>query len=83
MGVLLRDDGILQVICPTCQNVFAESACQRPPGYFAWGCFRYFLCESRFGLAADLPSRSSRAAFAQVGFQVSFGVTAFTRFGKW
>ncbi len=41
-----RDDGIVPLICPTCQNVFAGIAqsypCQRPPCYFAWGCFRYF-----------------------------------------
>src|SRR6266436_8165450 len=41
----LRDDGIVPLICPTCQNVFAgcsKHPCQRPPCYFAWGCFRYF-----------------------------------------
>jgi hypothetical protein len=46
MGVYkLRDDGIVPLICPTCQNVFADRSkhpCQRPPCYFAWGCFRYF-----------------------------------------
>jgi hypothetical protein len=26
MGVLLRDDGIVPLICPTCQNVFAGFA---------------------------------------------------------
>src|SRR5467141_3737495 len=42
----LRDDGIVPLICPTCQNVFegirSKHPCQRPPCYFAWGCFRYF-----------------------------------------
>src|SRR5882672_2500094 len=46
--------------------------CQRPPSYFAWGCFRYFGwereprrpcgCLSRDDLKGGLPSRSSRAA---------------------
>ena len=56
----LRDDGILPVICPTCQMSSRDRACQRPPGYFAWGRFRYFGCESRFGLAAGLPSSRPR-----------------------
>src|SRR6267142_3377643 len=42
----LRDDGIVPLFCPTCQNVFegirSKHPCQRPPCYFAWGCFRYF-----------------------------------------
>ena len=39
-----RDDAIVPVICPTCQNVFAGNASMPapPPCYFAWGCFRYF-----------------------------------------
>src|SRR5882724_12032615 len=46
--------------------------CQRPPCYFAWGCFRYFSwereprrpcgCLSRDHLKGGLPGRSSRAA---------------------
>src|SRR6266478_7641952 len=46
--------------------------CQRPPCYFAWGCFRYFSwereprrpcgCLSRDDLKGGLPGRSSRAA---------------------
>jgi hypothetical protein len=41
----LWDDGIMPLICPTCQNVFAGSLKASMPaatGYFAWGCFRYF-----------------------------------------
>jgi hypothetical protein len=39
----------MQLICPTCQNVFAESLKASMPvttGYFAWGCFRYFGLEA-------------------------------------
>src|SRR3954447_12786306 len=39
------DDGILPLICPTCQKRGGgrlEYADRRPRGYFAWGCFRYF-----------------------------------------
>jgi len=44
----LRDDRILQVICPTCQVEFVESeVVAATAGYFAWGCFRYFGCECR------------------------------------
>jgi hypothetical protein len=40
----LREDGVVPVICPTCQNVFAlKASMPAPPSYFAWGCFRYFL----------------------------------------
>jgi hypothetical protein len=41
----LRDDRIVPVICPTCQNVFAGSlkpSIPATPCYFAWGCFRHF-----------------------------------------
>ena len=39
----LRDDAIVPLICPTCQNVFADKASMpATSGYFAWGCFRYF-----------------------------------------
>ena len=55
-----RNNRIIQVICPTCQMSSRDCACLRPPGYFAWGCFRYFSCEGRVGLAAGLPSCSSR-----------------------
>jgi len=52
----LRDGGIVPLICPTCQNVFAGKASTPAiPCYFAWGCFRYFGWEQ-----AGLPSRSSR-----------------------
>jgi hypothetical protein len=38
-----RDDGMVPLICPTCQNVFAGKASMpAPPCYFAWGCFQYF-----------------------------------------
>jgi hypothetical protein len=43
-----RDCGIVPLICPTCQSVFAvKYPCQRPLSFqgvpfFAWGCFRYF-----------------------------------------
>jgi hypothetical protein len=42
-GLKLRDAGIVPVICPTCQNVFAcKASMPAIPSYFAWGCFRYF-----------------------------------------
>jgi len=44
----LRDDGIVPLICPTCQNVFEGSRkaiMPATPCYFAWGCFRYFSRE--------------------------------------
>jgi hypothetical protein len=44
----LREDELMPLICPTCQNVFAGSLKTSPPatlGYFAWGCFRYFSWE--------------------------------------
>src|ERR1700730_13432833 len=42
----LRDDGMLPLICPTCQNVCAGKASMpATPCYFAWGCFRYFSWE--------------------------------------
>ena len=46
----LRDDAIVPVICPTCQNVFAGvQSLQRPGAICAWGCFRYFGLEGRRG----------------------------------
>jgi hypothetical protein len=54
-----RDAGIVPLICPTCQNVFAGWLKASPPAtqcYFAWGCFRYF------SWGAGLPSRSSHPA---------------------
>src|SRR6267142_84031 len=42
----LCDDGMVPLICPTCQNVFAGKASMpATPCYFAWGCFRYFSWE--------------------------------------
>ena len=38
----LRDDEIMQVICPTRQVNFVKSEGIATAGYFAWGCFRYF-----------------------------------------
>jgi branched-chain amino acid transport system substrate-binding protein len=41
----MRDDEAVPLICPTCQMVSRDRQnhpCQQPPGYFAWGCFRYF-----------------------------------------
>ena len=43
---VLRDDGMLPLICPTCQNVCAGKASMpATPCYFAWGWFRYFSWE--------------------------------------
>ena len=60
----LRDDGIVPLICPTCQNVFAGKASMpATPCYFAWGCFRYFSwSEHRVGLAAVFPDDDRRLA---------------------
>jgi hypothetical protein len=92
----MSDDGIVPLICPTCQNVFERSL--KATGYFAWGCFRYFglgggsaarLRPMGFGVAAfarfasevcGLPSRSSRAAPAFA--RVGFGAAAFSRFAS-
>jgi hypothetical protein len=40
----LRDDTIVPLICPTCQNFrrISQSIQASAPCYFAWGCFRYF-----------------------------------------
>ena len=41
----MREDGLMPLICPTRQNVFAGSlkaSMPATPCYFAWGCFRYF-----------------------------------------
>ena len=60
----LREDGIVPVICPTCQIVLAPNArCQRPPCYFAWGCFRYFaIPRLRRVVAAGNDCRSRTAS---------------------
>ena len=71
----LRDDGIVPLICPTCQNVFAGKASMpAPPCYFAWGCFRYFRLGARTASALRLfpgdgrpawqPPRSFQSVFA-------------------
>src|ERR1700682_4117306 len=56
-----RDDAMVPLICPSCQNVFAGKASMpaTPPCYFAWGCFRYFSWEReprRGGLRRSLSS---------------------------
>src|SRR6266571_9488606 len=40
------DDGVVPLICPTCQMVSQDASGSTPAigGYFAWGCFRYFCC---------------------------------------
>jgi ssDNA-binding Zn-finger/Zn-ribbon topoisomerase 1 len=40
------DDGVVPLICPTCQMVSQDVSGITPAvgGYFAWGCFRYFCC---------------------------------------
>src|SRR5437899_1007810 len=63
----LRDDVVVPLICPTCQNVFLralkasvpEAAC-----YFAWGCFRYFSRERgrRAFWVVSSPSSLSRCS---------------------
>ena len=70
---LTRRANLSCAFCPSCQSAAGVRACpgrvkmsprdrtcQRPPSYFAWGCFRYFGYESRVGHAAGLPGRSSR-----------------------
>ena len=58
----MRDDGIVPLICPTCQNVFAGVRSEhRPRCYFAWGCFRYFSWERERRSALRLGSVACRA----------------------
>src|SRR6266581_4230427 len=45
------------------RRIRSKHPCQRPPCYFAWGCFRYFSwSESRVGLAAVFPVDDRRMA---------------------
>jgi hypothetical protein len=49
-----RDDAMVPLICPTCQNVFAGKASMpAPPCYFAWGCFQYFSSQPDGWSACD------------------------------
>jgi hypothetical protein len=70
---LTRRASLSCAFCPSCQSAAGVRACprrvkmssrdrtcQRPPSYFAWGCFRYFGYEGRVGHAAGRPGRSSR-----------------------
>src|SRR5467141_3808092 len=62
----------LPVVSKCFRRDSSKHPCQRPPCYFAWGCFRYFSwereprrpcgCLSRDDLKGGLPGRSSRAA---------------------
>jgi hypothetical protein len=57
------------LICPTCQNVFAgcsKHPCQRPPCYFAWGCFRYFSWEREPRRRLRLRGRATRSPFVEI-----------------
>jgi hypothetical protein len=63
----LREIAIVQVICPTCQNVFAGMAYRSFP-YFAWGCFRYFLVGCCLAEAREAPVRLRPVGFGQTAF---------------
>src|SRR6202051_1573062 len=59
----LRDNAIVPLICPTCQNVFKGRS--KPPAltrYFAWGCFRYFGLEGTGSAWCLSRSRVARRA---------------------
>jgi hypothetical protein len=62
----LRERAIMPLICPTCQNVFARREASMPasPGYFAWGCFRYFGFLGVAFLVASPSSLSLRSSYA-------------------
>src|SRR5438034_3413169 len=69
----LRDDGILQVICPTCQNVFAGSRMPATARLLCMGLFSIFwLREPRrpCGWPAG-PELEAAPAFAQVSVGVA------------
>ena len=63
------DDGVMPLICPTCQMVSQDASGIAPAvGYFAWGCFRYFCCpvmeasdrtQSHHALAVEHPPQLS------------------------
>jgi len=78
----LRDDGIVPLICPTCQNVFRGAAQSIHPGdshATLHGVVFDILVGSEYcvGLEAQkrgLPSRSSRAE--RPAFAIGFGAAA-------
>ena len=60
----MGDDGIVPLICPTCQNVLAGKASMPATTcYFAWGCFRYFGWE-RSAAPSSPSSLSVRSSYA-------------------
>src|SRR6266702_7759844 len=91
MGVLLRDDGIVPLICPTCQNVFAgfaQSIHASDHHSTLHGVVFDILVgsERRVGLAAVVPDDDRRMACRAVAREPvsppsprGFGATAFTR----
>jgi len=54
----------MPVICPTCQNVFAgaKHRSRVVTGYFAWGCFRYFIGGGCGVAAGRMTPRQNRHA---------------------
>src|SRR4051812_26685098 len=58
----LRDDAIMQVICPTSQTVFAELRMPATARLLCMGLFSIFRVRGRGGHAAGLPGRNSEAA---------------------
>jgi hypothetical protein len=77
----LRDDELVPLICPTCQMFSRDRSkhpCQRPPCYFAWGCFRYFSWERAPRRPCRCRSvRNPKApcfAMASSGFQPQTGI---------
>jgi hypothetical protein len=72
----LRDDGILQVICPTCQKVFAGSRMPAPARLLCMGLISIFWGrEPRRPCGWPAGQELVALAFAKV----SFGMAAFTR----
>jgi hypothetical protein len=51
---LMREDGILPVICPTCQNFFALKSSEPATMYLCMGLFSIF-CYSASSSASGLP----------------------------
>jgi len=70
---IFRNNGILQVICPTSQMFSRDRIGQRSKSYCAWGCFRYF------GSTALVAMRQT----CRTGTRAGVGVASFTRFAKW
>ena len=75
-----RDDGIMQVICPTCQVNFVESEVIASAGLLCMGLFSIFWLGARagmgFGMAA---SRSGRAADRSVSVPVPASISGHPR----